>query len=186
LRDLTVRNNGSGSHCAAVYLGNVAGTPMQNVTVVTDGGLVNRYGIRMAYTTNAVEIADVTVNVSGTDVWLIHATGTPSAKMVFRDLSLNPNASVNAFGVQVTDADVTIERVAVSAPPGALYREPLTALGSSVVRVRNSSLLGTGSFAAAAAVGATLRIANSLLDGTLSNVTTCIQSYDANFAPVSC
>lgn len=156
------------------------------MTVVTDGGVVNRYGIRMVYTTNAVEIANVIVNVSGGHVWLIHGTGTPSARMIFRDLRLNPDATINAFGIILTDADATVERVVVTPAPGAMYREALTALGSSVVRVRDSALMGTGSFAAAAALTATLRIANSLLEGTVYFATVCFQNYDANFAAVSC
>lgn len=201
LRNVTVSATGpsTGSQCAAVYLDVVNGTALRNVRVtygITGTSLV--YGVLIASTTStsyALMLDNVAIDSLdlGNESIGISATGAPSASMLFRDVRFTHAANLNRAGAfRLIDAAASIDRASVfiaqgtspPSPPGSLA---LLIDGSSVVTVERSSLrVPGGAYANLGTPAATLRIANTLLDGTLLGAASCVYNYGPTFAPVTC
>lgn len=199
LRDATVQIAGStsGNNCAAVYLDNVNGTALRNVRIElgsVGGGHV--YGVMLLKTTALA----VVVTLDQVDIDLLDLGPTRTGILVdadnswitLQDLRIGAVADLaSATGLRVNGGTVALERVKLrlvgGIPPSSSSATALQMTGTSNVMVERSWLRAQGGvFADVGGGSATLRIATSMIEGSLSGSATCFANYSPSFMAASC
>ncbi len=156
LRNLSVESDGSGN-VYAIGIRNASDSPrISNVTITTSGGTYN-YGI-INLSSSSPPISNATVTASG---------GTQRTYGIYNAFASSPpisNATVtasgetNSYGIYNIASSPTIRDSAISGSTHSIYNN-------------NES---------------TSKVAYSMLNDPSSAGTTCIGTYDATFAPVTC
>jgi hypothetical protein len=197
LRHVTVSIDGGGfsGSCVAVDV-TVGGTPLRDVHVSGIAIQATLYGIRIAlpaasYLTTPT-IADVSVAVGHVNSQAvgIDVTAPSPAHLNLRNVEVRATAPAPT-ALRFVNAHATLDRVTASAgqgvPNGAARVLFVDGDGSNVL-VTNSSLrnLAGGTFAENPSLGGSLKIANSLLQGTSSGTLSCFSVYNENLAAVAC
>jgi hypothetical protein len=99
-----------------------------------------------------------------------------------------PAENAPMTGVRVSNGSISLDRARIFATP--TLRPFPTAIAVQLVAgatatVERSALRSSGAFAEVAA-GSTLRIAHTLLEGSLVGTVACFSNYDPAFAPANC
>jgi len=173
---VAIESPATGAQCAAIYVAGPAQGPSLRDVRVQVGIGAQGYGIRVVSPNlleGVITLQDIVVDVNdnlvfgATGIWV---TGGSLMKIRLSDVQiLARTLGGMATAVRLTDADATLDRVeATAAVVGsfATLRALVVEGAASNVAIHRSSLrAATGEFAVR--TSGTLRIANSLLEGTL-------------------
>ncbi|EFO81371.1 hypothetical protein OSCT_0770 [Oscillochloris trichoides DG-6] len=205
LRNLSVESDGSVNPYTTGMYNSSASPTISNVSVTASGG-TNNYGIAN-FSFSSPLISNVTLTASGGDAKNIGIYNNASSPPI-SNVTITASGGTNNYGiVNFSSSSPPISNVTVTVSGGTenygifnFYSSPsisnvtATASGgtnnygivneSSSPTIRDSVL--SGSTYSVYNNGGTSKVAYSMLDGPHSSGTTCIGTYDANFAPVTC
>ena len=185
---------GPASECATIVIANGSGVPLQDVLVRIDGSASVHYGVRIPAggTDHPLVLDNVEVRASATfnsaAVLIgVSAGGSAHQQVVLRDAVISGIGS-DVTGLRITDVAARLDRVRVSAFSGtAASLTALSVNNTDGVLVENSALqTSAGGTAVAHTGGGTVRIASSLLDGSITGTTSCFGTYGPTMLPVAC
>ena len=195
LRRVTVSIDGGGfsGSCAAVDVG--AGGMLRNVYVSGTAIQATLYGVRIAlpaasYLTTPT-LADVSVAVSHANFQVvgIDVTAPSPAHLNLRNVEVRATGP-SPTALRFSNAQATLDRVTATAAQGVPNGSArvLFVDGASNILVTNASLrnLAGGTFAENPSAGASLKLANTLAQGTSSGTVTCLNVYSESLAAVVC
>jgi len=180
--------------CAAVLIVNGAGTPLHDVLVRIEGDAAVKYGVRLAGGSidHPVMLDNVEVRAnagfgSSSRAVGVALGGSVAHEVLLRDVSISAGGP-DAVGLLVGDIGVRMDRTRISAFGTALA--PPTALSvtsTTGMLIENGALQAIPAGRAIdQAAGGTLRIATSLLDGSITGTTSCFATYGPTMGPVAC
>lgn len=211
LRHMTIKNTGGSSTAAGIHIDDTSPS-FKNVTITVTGGTgtINGFKIEENAGTTDVALEHVTINAtaSGTNstgmLVLDGATVTVKDSIINvaggstdnRGIEVQNTASVSVYDSEVYDSnDGTSARTVLMFNSSSIYLQNtiLDSFGEAIkhgnagstVEIHHSSIHGDVE-ALDFSTTATINIANTQLDGTVTNsggaTLTCVGTYDENFA----
>ena len=185
---------GMPGECAALMIANGVGTPLRDVLVRIEGGAPVNVGLRVEgggqdhpLVLDDVEVRSTASFESTARVTAVSLAGSLAHRVLLRDVTLSASGP-DAVGLHVADVGVTLDRAKVTA--SGVAQSSLTALlvaNTIGMLIQNSVLQASpGGRAVLQAAGGTLRIATSLLDGSITATTSCFGNYGPTMGAVPC
>jgi hypothetical protein len=186
--------DGPVADCATIVIANGSGVPLQDVLVRIDGAASVHHGVRITAAGSdhplVLENVEVRVNAnfnSAATLVGVSVGGSGLQQVVLRDAVISASG-FDVTGLRISGVAASLDRARVSAfGPALASPTALSVIGSNGVLVENSALqTSAGGSAVAHSGGGTVRIASSLLDGSLTGTTSCFGTYGPTMAQVVC
>ena len=155
---------------------------LTNNSLITDGSYDN-YGLSVQSTTGALSVTETAIYVNGG----VYGAGIYSlgSLVVVKDSSILTNGSHYASGIEAACDDMIVRNTSASVLNELSSGRALVVSGSSGVFSAENSSFSAPTYQSVRASGGTLKIANSMLEGTVSTVgggsLKCVSAYDASF-----
>ena len=180
--------------CATIVIANGVGVALKDVLVRIEGTAPVNYGVRIlaADTDNPLVLENVEVRASASFASSarligVSLSGVPQQQVVLRDVDIS-SVGPDAIGLGIANVGVRLDRARVSTIGTALSTLTALSVNNALgVLVENSALQTSAGGTAVANTGSgTVRIASSLVDGSITGTTSCFGAYGPNMSAVAC
>jgi hypothetical protein len=154
---------------------------LTNNSLITDGSYDN-YGLHVR-STGTLSVTETAVYVNGgVDGAGIYSLGS---LVVVKDSSMVTNGSHYAYGILAAGDDMIVRNTSALVSNELSIGRALSLISSSGVLSAENSSFSAPTYQSVRASGGTLKIANSMLEGTTSTVgggsLKCVSAYDESF-----